>query len=278
MIKFWIESKLINIFSIETVFDILIFWEIKHQFAKKFVKNELLQIVQTIIVFEKRFFQSIFIRKTRAVVTITVIYLSEWVIDKKTFRETLIDFWNNTETYRIIRQFHNFQSKIESVSNFSVFFLFLVQMPDFSEEIIERMHLNITNQFKTFHQDQNEKSSKIVSNHQFFKFEMIDNQSQFSKFGIIESRFLNSQVRPQFTDVSKSGHKQLNLFTKNSNSSNQFLKRLVIINSIILNQKEIFSDKFSKYFVFFIKRFHKFHFFFHNFRTNISDRNRIRKN
>ena len=107
----------------KSVFSILIFFEVGHQFAKKFVKNELLQTIQTVITASKRFVKSSSTRKTRATVTVTLAYSSKWTTDKKTFRKTLTDFWNNIEIYRTIKQFHNFQSKIESVSEFSDFSL-----------------------------------------------------------------------------------------------------------------------------------------------------------
>ena len=123
-------------------------------------------------------------------------------------------------------------------------------------------------------------NSKTNSNQStiFIEDDQINETSQISieddkineKFNIGQSKTIDI-INNQFVNQSKSNQserqskrKQLNFFTKNSNQSVQFLKRLMILNPEIFNQKKTSIENF----IALAKRFRNFHLFslFHHIR------------
>ena len=143
--------------------------------------------------------------------------------------------------------------------------------------------LNIinTSESERNHKNQIKKNSKII-HAKITKSETIKNQQlteiqsgRINHFKINESSKVvhikntksetikNQLSYQQFKESlsNQSERDQLNFSIRNPSQPPQFLKRLIILNSTILNQKRLLSDKFSKDPVLLIQRLRHFHFF-----------------
>ena len=88
------------------------FLKIDHRNARKFIKNELLQIVQTFVI--TNFRPSFVIKKNRKFKTSlknSLKYFIEWITNKTIFKKILNNFYTATKIYKTINQYHNFSFK-----------------------------------------------------------------------------------------------------------------------------------------------------------------------
>ncbi len=103
-------------------FELNQFWLAEHKFGRKILIKELLQIIQIIIITKiKSQIRSLSVKiKSRVIRVVSVEsfeYLSEWVVNKTTFREACSEFWVSIEKYRTFREFFVFKSRLDSTES-----------------------------------------------------------------------------------------------------------------------------------------------------------------
>jgi hypothetical protein len=113
----------LNDFTIILTFQLQIFWTASHKFVRKFLIEELLQTIQTIIIIKIKPTVLILSKKsriTRATSTKSSSYSFEWAVDKIVFRETCNHFWVIIENFRNSKKFTVFKSRniqVESLND-----------------------------------------------------------------------------------------------------------------------------------------------------------------
>ena len=254
------------------VFKILKFWKADHEYTKKFVKNDLLQTIQTITAFSNCSISVQSVRKTRTAIAVVILtYSSKWIVDKRIFRKALDDFWANIEEYKKINQYHNFRLRIENIAISPKFFLSIVfdsseafssDTPDVSrkadsnQDTVRVIFLKYSvkeDQFKIFNQNQ-------------LRGTLGESFKSQTKNKEIESKSSNQFIQPG-TQIIIRNRAFLNFPKKNSQQTQQFLRRLNIINpmtnsdSVFFNLKFVSAEIFLENLFSLVRKFQNLHFF-----------------